>query len=123
DALALGKVERCRPTLLDIVAGEVDEVVPGVAVLGQRRVLAERLPDAGLERLGQGLKLVAGVVDVELGRDRVALTLEQARQRVADRGGAGAHDHERTGRVRPAELEPPVPTPSRLPAPVPRARG
>ena len=100
DALALGKVERGRPTLLDIVAGEVDEVVPGVAVLGQRRVLAERLPDAGLERLGERLKLVAGIVDVELGRDRVALTLEQARQRVADRGGAGVHDHERASRVR-----------------------
>ena len=77
--------------------GEVDEVLAGVAVVGQRRRLADLLAEARLERARERLELVAGVVDVELGRHR-APGAQETRQRVPDGGRARVDDDERTGR-------------------------
>src|SRR6185503_2114562 len=58
-----------------------------------------------VDRAREGHELVARVVDVVLRLDRVALGAEDARERVADRGGTRVHDDERPGGIGGHELE------------------
>ena len=73
DPLVLGGAVQQAAALLAIALRQVDEVLAGIAVRGQRGRFAELLPHARLERAGERLELVTGVVDVELGRDARAL--------------------------------------------------
>src|SRR5262249_62343915 len=102
---------------------ELDEIVSGIPVLGQRGHFAELLPHARLERARERLELIAGVVDVELRRDPRALRAEQSRERVTDRGRARVDDHQRSGRIRGDELETNALRGLALTAPVRGARG
>ena len=122
DALALGGGGRDAAALGAIRLRQIDEVLAGISVLGEHRRLAELLAHAYVERARQRLELVAGVVDVELRRNLHALRAEQPRQRVADGGGAGVDDHQRTRRVGGDELETDAPTGRALGAAVRRAR-
>ena len=91
-----------------ILRGEVDQVLARIPFFGQRGLVAEGLTHARLERARERLELRAGIVDVELRRDARALRAQEARERVADGGGARVDDHQRSGRIRGDELEPPA---------------
>src|SRR5206468_7981066 len=91
-----------------ILRGEVDQVLARIPFFGQRGLVAEGLTHARLERARERLELRAGIVDVELRRDARALRAQEARERVADGGGARVDDYQRSGRIRGDELEPPA---------------
>jgi len=80
--------------------GDVEDVLPAVAVVG-RRLVAVRRDQAAREPVD----LRAVVVEVVLARDHAALRLEDPREAVADGRPTGAADVDRTGRVRRDELE------------------
>ena len=101
--LVAGNVERAASGA--VLLREVDQVLAGIAVLGQRGRLAELLAHPRLEGARERLELGAGVVHVELGGDPRALRAQQPRQRVADGGGARVHDDERAGGIGRHELQ------------------
>jgi hypothetical protein len=105
EALALGRALHELAALGTVRLREIDEVLAGITVLGKRRRQAELLLHARLERARQRVELIAGVVDVELGRHRRALAPEEACERVTDGGRARVDDDERTGGIRRHELE------------------
>ena len=72
----------------------------GVPVFGGRLA-----GDRGQHRAAEALHLRAGVVDVELARDRRAAGQQQARDRVAERRPAGVADVQRPGGVGADELD------------------
>ena len=102
-ALVAGHVARTARGA--VFPGEVGQVFARIAVLRQGGALAELLAYARLERARERLELGAGVVHVELGRDRRALRAQQPRERIADGGGARVHDDERAGGVGGDELQ------------------
>ena len=63
--------------LVEVALRELADVLATIAVLGKRRVLAEELLRPRAHRDREVLDLLAGVVVVELARDRRALPLEQ----------------------------------------------
>ncbi len=100
-----------RAVAREEVAPETADVVAPVAVfgkrdLGQRRIDRARvLHVARPHRQRQHLDLIAGVVDVVLGRHRIAGEAQQARQRIADRGVPAVGDGDRAGRIGGQVLE------------------
>ena len=87
----------------DVLPRDLADVLAVVAVLGHLGALARGLPDARLHREREVHDLVAGVVVVELARDRVALPFEERGDHVAQRrlaavahvqrpGGIGGHE-------------------------------
>ena len=93
-------LRRRAPRRRSISAASSRDVLALVAALG--RLLAA---GAGADRLAEQPHLRAVVVDVVLALDLVAGELEQARERVADRGAARRRDRHRPGRVRADELD------------------
>ena len=69
-----------RALLLEVLAGEIGEVLTRVAIHRQFGRHAECLAHARLERARQRLELGAGVVDVVLGGDLRPLRAQQARE-------------------------------------------
>ena len=69
------------------LAGELDDVLAVVAVLGDLAALADRE-----DRRAEVLHLGARVVEVVLARDPLAAGLEHAREQVADEGAARVAD-------------------------------
>ena len=101
------QLDRARRELVGIrvrrardLGRELGHVVALVAALGH--LLAAR---ARPHRLAEQPDLVAGVVEVVLARDRVAVVLEDPRQRVAVGGVAPAGRDQRPGRVGGDELD------------------
>ena len=94
---------------------ELGHVVALVAVLGHRLAARQRL-----HRLAELAHLRAGVVDVELALDVVAVEREHARERVAVGGVAGVADVHRPGRVGGDELDQDA-LAARAPPPAPNA--
>ncbi len=84
---------------------EIHEVFARIGVLGQLGRLAEGLAQPHVHGAGEGLELVAGVVDVELALDGHALRAQDAREGIAHRGRAGIDDDERAGGIGGDELE------------------
>ena len=123
DPLALGGAVDEAPALVAVRLREIDEVLAGIAILGERGRLAELLLHACLERARERLELIARVVDVELGRDVGALRPEQPCEGVAHRGCARVDDDQRAGRVRRDELHADAAARLALTAPVRGARG
>ena len=106
DALALGpRGERAHgrgvggEPLLD----EIHEVFARIGVLRQLGRLSENLAQPYVHGAGEGLELIAGVVDVELALDGHALRAQDAREGITDRGRAGVDDG--TGGIGGDELE------------------
>ena len=110
EALGLGRALPEPAALGAVRLRKIDEVLTGIAVLGERGRHAELLLHARLERARERLELIAGVVDVELGRHRRALAPEQAREGVADGRRAPVDDDERAGGIRRHELQPDAPS-------------
>ena len=72
------------------LGGNVVDVVAGITVVGRRLVLRRRD-----QRVGEPIDLGAVVVEVVLADDIGALSRQQATQRIADSGPAGAADVDR----------------------------
>ena len=81
------------------------QILAVVAALGNRRRVTRRLADPSPQALGHAVDLDAGVVDVELARDRVAGPLEQRGDRIAQRGAATVADVERARGIGGDELD------------------
>ncbi len=85
--------------------GDRDQVVAGIAVLGEGKVRFPELPVARVERTAERVHLRAGIVDDPLGETSSPMKRNAARERVADRERAALHDDERPGRIRAAVFE------------------
>src|SRR5690606_24026939 len=81
--LVLGLVEPAVAVLFLEDLGDVDDVLGGVLTLLETDLLAEELAVARVDAAAERLHLLAVVVDVELARDVVAGSVEQARHGVA----------------------------------------
>jgi len=84
---------------------EIDKVLARIRVLGKLGRLAERLAQPHVHGAREGLELIAGVVDVELALDGVALRAEDAREGVPHCRRPRVDDDERTRGVGGHELE------------------
>jgi len=84
---------------------QLANVIAVIAVLGERDALAHELLRACSHRDREVLDLLAGVVVVELARDRVALRLEQRRNRIAEGRLPSMAEVKRPGRVRRDEFD------------------
>ena len=84
---------------------DLADVLAVIAVLGKRGRVAQQLLRARAHRDREILDLLAGVVVVELARHRVALRLEQRRDRVAQRRLPAVADVQRPRRIRRDELD------------------
>ena len=104
-ALGFGQVGEGVAVLGHDVASDLDHVLTVVAVLRQLRVPAQHLEVARHHRGAEQVHLAAGVVEVVLALDRLAGGLEQAGERVAQRGVAGMPDMERPRGVGAHELD------------------
>src|SRR5262249_30338790 len=91
--------------LLDKIACDLLDVLPVVAIPGPAWRARGDSAAAGLHRKREVLDLRSGVVVVKLAGDRVALRLEQRRDRVAKRRLAPVADVQRAGRVGRNELD------------------
>ncbi len=91
-------VSRCAGAVE--LLGQRDQIIPGIAVLG--RLLAAH-PSG--DRCGKALNLTAGVIGVVLAADRVAIHLQQPRQRIAVGGVAATGRRQRPGRIGRDELD------------------
>ena len=91
--------------LVEIALRELADVLAVIAVLGKRRVLAQDLLRARAHRHREILDLLAGVVVVELARDRAPCHSSSVRDRVAERRLPAVADVQRAGRIRGDELD------------------
>ena len=98
------QVQQRAAVVLRQLLGEVGHVRAPIPTLGDRRVDAEDLQVAGLERLAEQLDLPPGVVEVVLASDVVPGGAQDVGEGVADRGVAGGPDVQRSDRVRADEL-------------------
>ncbi len=87
------------------LVGQLDDVLALIPALGNRHIPPEQLCMACLDRVDQLVDLGARIVDVELATDLMAGKLEQARDRVTDRGAAPMADVQRPGGVGGHELD------------------
>ena len=105
DALGRLKISEPGSFALQQLGRGVLQVFAVIAALGNLRLTADRLLHARPERLREPGDLHAGIVDVELARDRVTGPLEQRRDAVAQRRAAAVADMQRTGRIGRDELD------------------
>jgi hypothetical protein len=90
---------------IQVTLRELADVRAAIAVFRKARVLAPDLLCTHAHRHREVLDLLAGIVVVELARDRGALPLEQPRERVTERRLAAVTDVQRSGRIRRHELD------------------